>query len=441
MMQCFVVKIFGMSIASSVIGLMILGIRKINKNMPIKLISMLWLIFFAFLIIPFQFGNITNNIQITQPISEIRERVLTGVEVQSHAAQSVDWWNMVFFVHMIVFVALCLRDICAQAILKYNIKNKKIEPNLKILNLFDATKEKLNFKKKVDLICQDGVLAPATIGILKPKVLISREFLNLSEREQECIFLHELMHIKKFDNVKYFFIHIIKNFYWFNPLINFLTRRIKEDIEILTDKLVVKYVEIKEYLILILKISQFGAASSGAFPAFAADKKILERRIKIVKRERKLSFAVISSFTALVGALVGTGVVFATPPKTTANHPTSSVESAASPSSSNSENSNSNNNSNNVSSNTTNNSNNEEKKYVVKDFETGKILKLSQQEYDEYMKKFKDKGYVDIKVEDPEVAASIEKDLLKDGVSGTTEGCYVKELKWDESKSCYVENK
>ena len=415
-MGCFVVKIAWMS-------LMILGIRKINKKMPIRLISMFWLIFLAFLIIPFQFENIHNNLKITRPIGEIRENVLTRIEIQSQSPESINLWNIAFFAHLIVFAILFLKDIFAYIILKYKIKNKKIELGPENLKLFDTAKEKLNFKRKVDLICQNSILTPSTVGIFRPKILISKRFLTLSEKEKEFIFLHELMHIKKSDNIKYFLINILKNFYWFNPMINFLTRRLKEDIEILTDKLVIKYVEIKKYLILILKISQFEASNGGAFPSFAADKKILERRIKIVKKERKLSLKVISLFAALIGALSVTGVALASPPKTTENSQESSKESQSQPSSSNLEN-------NGSSENKTDNSG-VEKKYIVKDFESGQILKLNQKEFDEYMKKLNEKDYIQLKIEDPEIMASIVKDLLKDGAfkAESIEGCHVKELK------------
>ena len=426
-MECFVVKIVWMSLVSSMLGLMILGIRKTNKKMPIQLISMFWIVFLAFLIVPFQFENIHNNLKITQPIGEIRENVLARIEIQSQSSEPINLWNIAFFAHLIVFSVLCLKDICAYMILKYKIKNKKIQLTPENLKLFDIAKEKLNFKRKVDLICQDTIPAPATVGIFRPKILISKRFLNLSEKEQEFIFLHELMHIKKFDNIKYFLINILKNFYWFNPLINFLTRRLKEDIEILTDKLVIKHVEIKKYLILILKVSQFEAPNSGLFPAFAAEKKILERRIKIVKKERKLSLKVMSLFAALIGALSVTGVALASPPKTAINSQENSQGSQPQPNS-------------NSAPESSNNSG-EPKKYFVKDFESGQTLKLNQKEFDEYMKKFKEKGYIELQIDDPEVKASIEKDLLKDGASKADFKelkCYVKELKWDETKHCYV---
>ena len=434
-MGCFVVKIVWMSLVSSMLGLMILGIRKTNKKMPIRLISMFWLIFLTFSIIPFQFENIHNNLKITQPIGEIRENVLTRIEIQSQSPESINLWNIAFFAHLIVFSILCLKDICAYIILKYKIKNKKIKLGPENLKLFDIAKGKLNFKRKVDLIFQDSILMPSTVGIFRPKILISKRFLDLSEKEQEFIFLHELMHIKKFDNIKYFLINILKNFYWFNPMINFLTRRLKEDIEILTDKLVIKHVEIKKYLILILKVSQFEASNVGAFPSFAAEKKILERRIKIVKKERKLSLRVISLFAALIGALSVTGVALASPPKTTTNTQENSQGSQSQPNSSHSEN-------NSSSENKTDNSSTD-KKYIVKDFESGQTLKLNQKEFDEYMKKLKEKSYIELKIEDPEVKASIEKDLFKDGdfKVESKEGCYVKELKWDESQHCYVQNK
>ena len=434
-MGCFVVKIVWMSLVSSMLGLMILGIRKTNKKMPIRLISMFWLIFLTFLIIPFQFENIHNNLKITQPIGEIRENVLTRIEIQSQSSESINLWNIAFFAHLIVFAILCLKDSCAYIILKYKIKNKKIELGPENLKLFDIAKEKLNFKRKVDLICQNSIQTPSTVGIFRPKILISKRFLALSEKEQECIFLHELMHIKKFDNIKYFLINILKNFYWFNPMINFLTRRLKEDIEILTDKLVIKYVEIKKYLILILKISQFEASNGGAFPSFAANKKILERRIKIVKKERKLSLKVISLFAALIGALSVTGVALASPPKTTENSQESSQESPSKLSSSNLEN-------NSSPENKTDNSG-IEKKYIVKDFESGQTLKLNQKEFDEYMKKLNEKGYIELKIEDPEVMTSIEKEMLKDDAfkADFEGGCHIKELKWHKSQHCYAQNK
>ena len=434
-MGCFVVKIAWMSLVSSMLGLMILGIRKINKKMPIQLISMFWLIFLTFLIIPFQFENIHNNLKITQPIGEIRENVLTRIEIQSQSSESINLWNIAFFAHLIVFAILCLKDICAYIILKYKIKNKKIELGPENLKLFDIAKKKLNFKRKVDLTLQDSILTPSTVGIFRPKILISKRFLTLSEKEQEFIFLHELMHIKKFDNIKYFLINILKNFYWFNPMINFLTRRLKEDIEILTDKLVIKHVEIKKYLILILKVSQFEASNVGAFPSFAANKKILERRIKIVKKERKLSLKVISLFAALIGALSVTGVALASPPKTTENSQESSQESPSKLSSSNLEN-------NSSPENKTDNSG-IEKKYIVKDFESGQTLKLNQKEFDEYMKKLNEKGYIELKIEDPEVMTSIEKEMLKDDAfkADFEGGCHIKELKWHKSQHCYAQNK
>ena len=191
-------------------------------------------------------------------------------------------------------------------------------------------------------------------------------------------------------------INILKNFYWFNPTINFLTRRLRKDIEISTDKLVIEHVEIKKYLILILKISQFEASNGVAFPSFAADKKILERRIKIVKKERKLSLKVISLFAALIGALSVTGVALASPPKTTENSQQSSQESQSQPSSSNLGN-------NSISgSNTNNNSSNAP----------------------ENKNKNKNSDISDIKGNSPS----------KDNPSKTD----VKELKWDESRHCYV---
>ena len=104
-----------------------------------------------------------------------------------------------------------------------------------------------------------------------------------------------------------------------------------------------------------------------------------------MKKERKLSLKVISLFAALIGALSVTGVALASPPKTATNSQENSQGSQSQPKSNSSE-SNTNNNSSNAPENKNNNS--------------------------------------DTKENSP----------LKDNPSKAD----VKELKWDESRHCYV---
>lgn len=81
--------------------------------------------------------------------------------------------------------------------------------------------------------------------------------MTLSDTEIHNIFIHELSHFERKDNIFNLIIIFIRGIYIFNPLILFLLSEIRTDVEFATDEYALTYVDKnmkKEYSKTLLKL-------------------------------------------------------------------------------------------------------------------------------------------------------------------------------------------
>ncbi len=89
-----------------------------------------------------------------------------------------------------------------------------------------------NWPKNLDISISDEIKTPMVIGIIKPLVLIPTKFVNEMEPNLlNPLLFHELAHIKRHDNILYFMERLILTFYWWNPLMHVIAKRISEERE------------------------------------------------------------------------------------------------------------------------------------------------------------------------------------------------------------------
>jgi beta-lactamase regulating signal transducer with metallopeptidase domain len=100
----------------------------------------------------------------------------------------------------------------------------------------------MNITKKVKLWFSKHVDVPATIGFLKPVILIPLASLNqLTPDQLEAIILHELSHIKRNDYLINIFISLVETILFFNPFTVLLSKVIKKERENCCDDFVLQY--------------------------------------------------------------------------------------------------------------------------------------------------------------------------------------------------------
>ena len=180
--------------------------------------------------------------------------------------------------------------------------------------MLEECKAKLHIKNNVEIMLQEFKKTPSIIGVFKPKILITQEFLGQDEKTKKYIIMHELSHYKRKDSLFNYVLLIITVIHWFNPFVWIFFKKIRQDIELATDEMVLEKLqknEKKEYgmtLINSLQIFQEEPYTAKLL-CVTDDNKNMERRIKMVKLSDKFSknkilICVISLIVIVLGILL-----------------------------------------------------------------------------------------------------------------------------------------
>lgn len=101
--------------------------------------------------------------------------------------------------------------------------------------------------KKVQLWLSDKIDVPATVGFLKPVILLPVAAINqLTIEQTETILLHELGHIKRHDYLINLFVAIAETILFFNPFAVLLAAHLKKERENSCDDFVLRFRNLPE---------------------------------------------------------------------------------------------------------------------------------------------------------------------------------------------------
>lgn len=340
-------KVLYMSIIGIFVGLFILVIRKIlDKRISPKWKCLIWLMLMLSLIVPVKYDfkdnyentkiislsglvepiqNISNNTKLNKSAElekeyEEREKTIGEVltERKNNETDNIKLENLIL---NIIIPILWITGIAFNFLLlisennniKKNIKGKVFNDNI-LNNLIEECKNVIGVKSKVEVILQDFKQTPSIIGIFKSKILITKKFLLQDYTTKKYIIMHELSHYKRKDLIFNYILLLITIIHWFNPFVWLFFKKIRQDIELATDEMVLdklKNNEKKEYgMTLINSLNIFQEKKYTAkLLCVTDDSKNMERRIKMVKlsekfKKNKLLIAIISIIIIIVGILL-----------------------------------------------------------------------------------------------------------------------------------------
>ena len=166
-----------------------------------------------------------------------------------------------------------------------------------------------------------GSLEPRLCGIFYPTIVLPQ---TLSERlmpaELDAVILHELAHVRRWDNLTRALVHLLTCVFWFFPLVAWIERQIDAQCELACDELVLLCgARPDEYLDGILKVCQFYILESVAGSSHISGSN-LKRRMEYIMsspttKASKVSAGIVAVllFSCLAAALILTG--FLTPPR------------------------------------------------------------------------------------------------------------------------------
>lgn len=169
---------------------------------------------------------------------------------------------------------------------------------------------RVGFRRRVRLLISPEVEVPATVGLLKPTVLIPAYGRDWSEDRRLAVLLHELVHVRRADWAIRILARTARAFYWFIPLTWWATRRLDLEQELACDEEVVALgTRPADYADHLLGIARSAVLNpSPAIPTMAmARTPDLEKRIMTLLKNtshRRVGIAVLIPAVLLVAAMV-----------------------------------------------------------------------------------------------------------------------------------------
>ena len=262
----------------------------------------------------YQFINITKFLRVLERYSnfDCYNYVDTNIYyiymqngIKENTLQSV--WNIfdiIIPIWAFISIALLIKVIFTYFHTNY-ITGKTEIKDKRIYKIFEECKTKLKIKRKIKLINQNYFSTPAIIGIFDVRILLTDKIMSLDDKSLKCIFMHELSHYKRKDNILNLIIEFLKTIHFFNPVLYKSFRRMKKDMEIATDELATQkmdFEEKKKYCSIMVYISQISNKKLELALGMADDTKILEERINMISETEKLKkhSKLLSIFTVVI---------------------------------------------------------------------------------------------------------------------------------------------
>ena len=165
-------------------------------------------------------------------------------------------------------------------------------------------------RRRVRLLASAEVEVPATVGLLRPAIVLPLHADSWVWDRRNAVLLHELVHITRFDWPARMVARVARAVYWFNPLVWWATRRLDLEQELACDEEVIALgTHASSYACHLLGIARHALpCPSPAIPALGMARRthLEERIMSILNRSnhRRVGMAVLIPAIVLMAAMV-----------------------------------------------------------------------------------------------------------------------------------------
>ena len=92
--------------------------------------------------------------------------------------------------------------------------------------LLEATCERLECARRIELRESPEIVSPATVGWRRPFILLPFEWREWSEGERRAVLAHEVAHVARGDFAGWLAAQVSVALYFYNPLVHWLARQL-----------------------------------------------------------------------------------------------------------------------------------------------------------------------------------------------------------------------
>ena len=178
------------------------------------------------------------------------------------------------------------------------------------LGMLSAARDQVGCRRRVRLVTSSEVEIPATVGFLRPVIVLPLHADQWVWGRRQAVMLHEMVHVARFDWPVRTVARLARAVYWVNPLVWWAVRRLDLEQELACDEEVLALgTRASSYACHLLGIARHAApCPSPAIPALGMARRthLEERIMSILNRSnhRRVGLAVLLPAAILMAAMV-----------------------------------------------------------------------------------------------------------------------------------------
>lgn len=303
------------SLSGGILIMLVIILRfLLNEKLPKKTFSLLWDIVLLRLLIPFdlpfKYGIAVPVINTTSSGSNTHPGIIklpagTKNPFYSQAVNNTNNHNIPMLIWITVMIILFITFTFL-----YLKEYRKIQEALPVsLDQANYLRQLADIPLKTGLLVSDRIYTPLTFGVLHPKIVFPKFFKTEKNIYLKYIITHELIHIKKADNLRKIILLSAICVHWFNPLVWIMYIFFNRDLELSCDEKVVSIFGTnakKDYALALINFAENQYKLSFFSNGFG--KKPVQERIEAIMKYKKATI-----YSAVCAAIIlGTAVtVFA----------------------------------------------------------------------------------------------------------------------------------
>lgn len=299
------------SIYGTVVALFILVIKKaINKKLNSQWHYLLWIVLIVKLLIPYGpesavslFNAVPdtvrqNSVEFVNPAPPETDRNMInetaplepaypgGTDVADPAA--FDYQQMLPYAWAAGGVMMLCWLVFTYLTLQRKLRFGRLPAEERMVRILEECRDRMGVGKNITLILHKQISSPSVLGLVGPRILLPPAMQELDDTELRYILLHELAHLRRRDLFVNYLLLAVQVVHWFNPVMWYCFRLIREDMELATDECVLSFLDTGEHRAygrtLLAVLERFSTPSPiPKLLGMVDDKKNIERRIRMIK--------------------------------------------------------------------------------------------------------------------------------------------------------------
>ena len=255
---------------SGIIGILLIAKRIFKGNLSSRMQYNLWFLLLGLLVVPFIPFRFIGFPQILSWLSSLKSsptsgtRTAIGEAVGINPAGNADWMNdfalsvnsetpssigyILFGIWLVGILAMIIL-IIKSSIRLQNLKKSALPlQNPEVRKLYHRCMKEMGINRNIHVYSTAFLKSPIIVGLLKPCIYLPIHLISdYNESDMRYMLLHELQHYKHKDAIANYLMNFAGVIYWFNPLVGYALKEMRNDREVACDTSVLKMLEEDDY--------------------------------------------------------------------------------------------------------------------------------------------------------------------------------------------------